>query len=125
MAKLKFAFAFALLAGSLFAGGDVTGKWAGSVTAKTPDGNTEEQSAWMSLTQTGTAVTGLAGESAERAAPIKEGKADGDLVEFKVTVGENEAKVRLRLEGDHLKGVATVDTPDGPVTANLDLKRVI
>ena len=121
--RFLFLFPALLLASSLF-GGDLSGKWSGSVIAKTPDGNTEEQSAWVSLTQTGTTVTGSAGESADRAAPIRDGKVDGDTVEFKVTAGENEAKVRLRLEGDHLKGVAMVETPDGMVTANLDLKRV-
>ena len=112
-----------LLASSLFAG-DLTGKFSGSIIVKTPDGNTEEQSAWVSLTQTGTTVTGSAGESADRTSPIREGKVDGDTVEFKVTAGDAEAKVRLRLEGDHLKGVAIVETPDGVVTGNLDLKRV-
>ena len=79
----------------------------------------------MTLKQAGALVTGTAGPSATQQSEIKDGKADGDQVEFKVVVGEAVANVKLRLDGDRLKGEAIIDTPDGKVTATLDLKRVV
>jgi hypothetical protein len=116
-------FASLLLAGSLMAAPDVTGKWSGTAIAKTPDGD-ETQPALMLLKQAGTAVTGTAGADANQQAEIKDGKLDGDQVSFKVAVGDAVASVRMRLDGDRLKGQAIIDTPDGQITAVLDLKRV-
>jgi len=124
MAKLQTTLTLALLlAGSMLAG-DVTGKWSGTVIMKTPDGNVEHQPAWMSLKQAGNVLTGTAGPTAERQSEIKEGKVDGDQLEFKVMVEESVVMIKLRSEGDSLKGDAVIDTPDGKMTASMDLKRV-
>ena len=104
--------------------GDVSGNWSGTVIAKTPDGDSNQETAYMSLKQAGNAVTGTAGANAGQQSAIKDGKVDGDQVEFKVSVGEATANVRLRMDGDRMKGEAVIDTPDGKVTASLDLKRV-
>ena len=124
MANLKTVLTLTLLlTGSMFAA-DVTGKWSGTTQGKSPDGETMHDSVWMALTRTGTAVTGTAGPAADRQTEIKEGKIDGDQVQFKVAVGDATAVVRLKLEGDNLKGAAEVETPDGKMVVNLDLKRV-
>ena len=127
MAKLKTALtvvtAAFLLAGSAFAA-DVTGKWSGTVIMKTPDGQTNEQPAWMALKQAGAALTGTAGPSADRQSEIKDGKVDGDQLEFRVAVEDAIVMIKLRSEGERLKGQAIIETPDGKVTAGLDLKRV-
>ena len=118
MLSLLFFFA-----SSIFAG-DATGKWSGTTQAKTPGGETVHDSVWMSLKQDGTLVTGTAGPGADRQVEIKDGKIDGDQVQFKVAVGEATANVRLKLDGETLKGQAEVDTPDGKLVVGLDLKRV-
>jgi hypothetical protein len=127
MLKLKLplilCFAIALASGSLMAA-DVSGKWSGTTVTKTPDGETGQGTAWMFLKQSGALLTGTAGGTADQQSEIKDGKADGDHFEFKVVVGEATANVKLRLDGDSLKGEAVIDTPDGQVTAVLDLKRV-
>jgi len=115
----------AVLASGTLMAGDVSGKWSGTVIAKTPDGDSNPEAAWMTLKQAGALVTGTAGPSATQQSEIKDGKADGDQVEFKVVVGEAVANVKLRLDGDRLKGEAIIDTPDGKVTATLDLKRIV
>ena len=127
MVKLKSALtvvaAAFLLVGSAFAA-DVTGKWSGTVSMKTPDGQTNEQPAWLALKQSGTALTGTAGPSADRQSEIKDGKIDGDQLEFRVKVEDAVVMIKLRSEGERLKGQAIIETPDGTVTAGLDLKRV-
>ena len=98
--------------------------WPSCVIAKTPSGETNTEQAWMSLKQSGKVVTGTAGAHAGQQSEIRDGKTDGEQVEFKVTVGEAAVTVRLKLAGDALKGQAIVETPDGQMTASLDLKRV-
>ena len=122
MPRLITAFTLALvIAGSMFAA-DVTGQWSGTVLAKTPDGD-HPDAVFMSLKQTGSVITGTAGPSADRQSEIKEGKIDGSQIQFKVAVGDATAFIHLKLDGDTLKGQADVDTPDGKVSAALDLKR--
>jgi hypothetical protein len=131
MARLTTALALAAAAAFLFCGSvltasatDVTGKWSGSVIAKTPDGETNEETAWMQLVQTGDLVTGTAGPSPDKQGPIKDGKITGDQVDFKVGVEDAVAVVHLQLVGERLQGQAVIETPDGKVTANIDVKRV-
>jgi len=126
MSKLKLALSLcfaALLSGSLMAG-DFTGKWSGTVLAKTADGEVNHDAAYMSFKQTGNVLTGTAGGDPNRQSEITEGKVDGEELSFKVAVGEAVASVKLRFDGERLKGEATIETPDGKVTAALDLKRV-
>ncbi len=120
---LTLTFATLLLAGSAYAA-DVTGKWSGTVTVKTPDGQANEQPAWMSLKQVGSALTGTAGPAADRQSTIQEGKVDGDRVEFKVSIEDAVVNIRLRADAEQLKGEAIIETPDGKMTASLNLKRV-
>lgn len=127
MSKLKTLFmlcaAAVMLTGTVSAA-DLSGKWSGTVTAKTPDGETNNETAWVALTQSGSALTGTAGPSEDKQSPITEGKVNGDQVEFKVQVEDNVAIVKLTLVGDTLKGQAVIETQDGKVTAELNLKRV-
>ena len=119
----KLALLGFLLAGSLLAA-DVTGTWSGPTKVKTPDGETVHDSVWMALKQSGSTVTGTAGPGADRQAEIKDGRVDGDQVQFKVAVGEATATVRLTFAGDTLRGNAEVQSPDGKLVIGLDLKRL-
>ena len=113
----------ALLGGSLFAG-DATGKWSGTFTASAPNGEKNEGPALVILKQSGAQVTGTAGPNAERQSEIREGKVDGDSVNFKVPIDDAIAVVQLRMDGDQMTGQLTVETPDGKVTGKIALKRV-
>lgn len=121
MAKLPLLY---LLLPGLMLAGDVTGKWSGSSVMKTPDGQAMHDSVWMSLKQTGAVVTGTAGPGSDRQTEIKEGKVDGARVQFSLAIEDSTATVRLTLEGEQLKGQAEVQTPDGKLVLDLDLKRV-
>ena len=112
-----------LLTGSMFAA-DITGKWTGATVMKTADGQAVHDSVWMNFKQTGTALTGTAGPGADRQAEIKEGKVDGTQVQFKLSLEDATATVRLTIDGEQLKGQAEVQTPDGKLVVDLDLKRV-
>ena len=121
MAKLPL---LCLLLPGLMLAGDVTGKWSGTSVMKTPDGQAKHDSVWMSLKQTGAVVTGTAGPGSDRQTEIKEGKVDGARVQFSLAIEDSTATVRLTLEGEQLKGQAEVQTPDGKLVLDLDLKRV-
>ncbi|HEY3743563.1 MAG TPA: hypothetical protein VGL53_27145, partial [Bryobacteraceae bacterium] len=97
-----------LLTGTVSAA-DLSGKWSGTATAKTPDGETNDGTAWVVLTQSGNALTGTAGPSADKQSPITDGKVDGDTVVFKVQVEDNVAVVTMRVVGDTLKGQAVIE----------------
>lgn len=121
MAKLPL---ICFLLSGLTLAGDVTGKWSGTSMMKTPDGQTTHDSVWMSLKQTGAVVTGTAGPGADRQMEIKEGKADGPRVQFSLAIEDSTVTVQLTLEGEQLKGQAEVQTPDGKLVVDFDLKRV-
>jgi hypothetical protein len=125
MLRIKpFLCAAALLLGLPLFAGDATGKWSGTFTVSTPNGDHDSGTALLILKQAGTVVTGTAGPNSERQSEIKDGKIDGDQVQFRVPVEDAIASVQLRLDGDQMKGQLTVDTPDGKVTGKLELKRV-
>ena len=124
MAQLKTTFTLCLLLCGTALAADVTGKWSGTVMMKNPEGQTEAHPVWMSLKQTGDSLTGTAGPTADRQSEIKDGKVDGDKLEFKVNVEDASVNIQLRAEGERLKGEAIISTPEGKLTAGLDLKRV-
>ena len=91
---------------------------------KNPEGRTEDHPVLLSLKHAGTALTGTAGPTADQQSEIKEGKVDGDKLDFKVNVEDASVSIQLRVDGERLKGEAIINTPEGKLTAGLDVARV-
>jgi hypothetical protein len=111
----------ALLAPSLFAFADITGKWSGPVSLKGSDGRTKEDSIAFDLKQSGKELTGTGAPSGQPPAPLK-GTVDGDKVVFDVTADGRTIHFALMLTNGHLKGTVEL-VADVPVTGTLDLQR--
>ncbi len=104
----------------------VSGKWSGSFDITSSDGRVQHDTAWLNLKQEANTLTGTAGPSEEKQSEIKAGKVNGQEIQFNVEVskGGKPLAFRLHLEGDHLKGEASGDMPDGPVKVAIDVTRV-
>ena len=86
---------------------DVTGTWRGSVTVTTPDGKTMDFPAMMVLKQSGSTVTGWAGDSETDQNPIQK----GTQVDDKLTLMFVRAGFTLNMEAtvnkDRIVGTGT------------------
>lgn len=104
-------------------GADVTGKWSGSFDVTGPDGETKQSTAYMSLKQSGTEITGTAGPDENQQWPILNGKIDEDKITFEVQTDKPLIKFDLRLVEGHLKGEAKGEKDGKTVKASVDLTR--
>jgi len=105
-------------------GADVTGKWSGSF--KPTDGDSgHDDTAYMTLTQDGSKITGTVGPRAERQHPIRKGAIEGDKVTLEVTPGDGPDVVyfELVLDGDRLMGTARGEHDGHKLQAKVDVKR--
>jgi hypothetical protein len=102
----------------------VTGKWSGSASYATGDGQTRESSAFLELKQEATALSGRAGSDEGRAEPIQKGKIEGSKITFELMAGETPIVFNLVLEGDRIKGEATASRGGLELKGKVDLARV-
>ena len=101
---------------------NISGKWSGSFEIHKPDGQVEQSTALLILKQTGDTVTGTVGPNEEDQLPVKEGKVVGSEIQLNAETRDGEPIVfHLHLEGYHLKGDVTSETPDGKITAKIDV----
>jgi hypothetical protein len=126
--------AFLLLAPSLLAAQDLSGRWTGSFNISINGGETRDDSAVMVFKQTGTDLTGTAGPNETEQWAIAKGKvvvtkADGKestKVTFEVVTdggGGPVLFVELALVEDRLKGNAKAEQGGMTMTAVIDLAR--
>ncbi len=101
---------------------DMTGKWSGSFLI-TMDGETKDDTAYMVLKQTGTALTGTAGPSADQQWDIQKGKIEGSKVTFEVNADGPTLKFELTLADGHLKGNANAELDGKALKAAVDVQR--
>jgi len=123
MKKIVPVFGCFLLLATALAAADITGKWTGTATRSRPNGETGESTVYINLKESGTEVTGTAGENESEQWPIRKGKIDGDKITFDVETNETVYKVELMLVDGHLKGEAITEREGTTVKAKLDLKR--
>ena len=103
---------------------NISGKWSGSLEIHKPDGQVDQTTAMLILTQSGDIVTGTIGPNEDGQMPIKDGKVVGSEIQINAEMNNGTSiAFHLHLEGDHLKGDLTSDSPDGKVTGKLDLTR--
>jgi hypothetical protein len=101
---------------------NITGKWSGSLEIHKPDGEVDQTTAMLILTQSGGTVTGTVGPNEDGQMAIKEGKVVGSEIQLNAEMNNGNSIVfHLHLEGDHLKGDLASDTSDGKLTGKLDL----
>lgn len=104
---------------------DVSGKWSGTFTATSADGQPRESGAVLIFKQNGTALTGSVGPDESQQWEITSGKVD----ENKITVEAHSpnggtARFELVLDGEHIKGDVSVSRADAPeLRGKLDVTR--
>lgn len=118
----KLICCFLLTAIALFA--DVTGKWTGTGSAASSDGDNQTLAVTLDLKQTGKEVTGTVtnGDSGEQYT-IKNGTVDGDTLKMDVLTGETTYGVTLTIKEDQMTGEAVGDNGGAKVTVKLNFKR--
>jgi hypothetical protein len=100
--KLLFS---AFLAAALTFGADLTGVWRGSFTPERPDGTLDDQqSAYLTLKQEGSKLSGRIGPSEEKNFEIANGVIEGDRLTFDASGDGMQLKITLQLKEGKLEG---------------------
>jgi hypothetical protein len=102
---------------------DVTGKWSGSFTATSAEGETKEGTAVLILKQTGSEITGTVGPDEGEQHTITKGRIDGDKIVLESADGEMIIKLDLTLTGDRIAGDVTANGEGRSMKAKIDVKR--
>lgn len=118
-----------LFAGLLVTAGwsqtNITGTWSGSFDITQPDGAVQHDTAYLVLTQNGPAITGTVGPNEDHRINITTGKITDSDIQLSAEMEDGGKLVfRMRLEGEHIKGDVSGDTPGGRVEAKIDVTRV-
>ena len=111
-----------LLATTLLAADDLTGKWSGSFNM-TREGETKNDTVYMVLKQNGAEITGTAGPNVDKQWPILKGRIEGAKVTFEVQTDEPIIKFDLTLADGHLKGDASAEHQGRSMKAVVDAQR--
>ncbi len=119
---MKSIFLLLIAAAALIAA-DVTGKWSGTLTVSTPNGE-RPGPAYLVLKQEGAAVSGTAGPNEEEQYAIQNGKAEDGKLTFEVERNDSTMKFVLRYEGDEIKGEVSREHNGELQTAKLAVKRI-
>lgn len=113
-----------LLLSSIALLADVSGKWTGTFDVTGPDGNVQNNTAFLSLKQDGNTLTGTAGPNESEQMSIRAGKIDGNKILFEIALEDGTViKFDLALADEHIKGTANGEHEGQKMTAKLDVKR--
>jgi hypothetical protein len=85
-------------------GQDISGVWVGQMSENLPDGRVGHGSFYLRLKQSGTQVSGVAGENEGAASPIENVALSGKHLTFSMTGGGVIWKMELDASGDAMKG---------------------
>ena len=104
---------------------NVSGRWQGSFDIPGPDGSAQHDTAFLTLQQNGTLVTGGAGRNEEMQKPLSDGLFHDGKLTFTLYVRPGTTvQFNLTLDGDHLRGIATWLPPDPTVKVAVDVVRM-
>jgi hypothetical protein len=102
---------------------DISGTWSGTFKVTALDGQVLDDTVHLVLKQEGDKITGTAGPSADQQLPIQKGAIQGNRITMEVPVPNGMYKFDVTLEGDHLKGEATVTAGGETLKAKMDATR--
>lgn len=99
----------------------ISGTWFGNFDMTNPDGKVSHDTAVLILQENGTGLTGSAGGTVDRQSPMTAGKVDNGQVLFHLDAAGG-VDFSLHLDGGHLRGIATMHSPNGPMRAEIDVR---
>jgi hypothetical protein len=105
----------------------VSGTWFGDFDMTKPDGKVSHDTAVLVLQENGTGLagsaglTGSAGATIDRQSPITTGKVDNGQVLFHLDAAGG-VDFALHIDSGHLRGTATMQSPNGPMQAEIDVR---
>lgn len=120
-------YALTLAALLIFTSNSLTGVWTGEM--KDAESGGGSGGAYLQLTQDGSHITGLTGASKDHAWPIKDAVFADDHLTFHVTSSDPDGKEKsewtfdLKVEGDHMTGIAEGTQENRTWKADLQLTR--
>ncbi|HXB72067.1 MAG TPA: hypothetical protein VNY05_27775 [Candidatus Acidoferrales bacterium] len=103
---------------------DISGKWSGTFSGTNATGESRQATAFVVFKQNGTELTGTAGPDEAQQFPITKGKIEGNRITFEVQSDGPLYKLDLMLDGDHIKGDATVVEEGQSLKGKVDMTRV-
>lgn len=117
---------FVLAATALMASADtdVSGKWSGTFDITRPDGQVQNDSAFLVLKQNGTEITGSVGPNETKQLPITKGKIDGNKIAIEAGDEGHTITFALVLNADHITGDVNMTGDGGESSkAKIDVKK--
>jgi hypothetical protein len=106
------------------AAAEVTGRWSGTLSITSGDGQSRQEPVLLILKQEGAKVTGTGGRDDADRHQVMEGKIDGDKVILDVEAGSAPIRLELKVTGDDMSGEASRTRGDGSKqTAKIAVKR--
>jgi len=122
LACILLVFALATAA----AAADVTGKWSGTFVVMGPNGPAGDPNpAFLILKQSGSTLTGTAGQDENEQWPIDNLKMDGNKISGSVSPSDGATyTVTLTVNGDSMTGEVTISDGGQTMKGKIELKRV-
>ncbi len=91
-------------------GADITGRWTGTATAKSPDGEEHVEDVMLVLKQDGSTITGTGGSNEGDLRPLVKPALNGDTLTFDVESDEGAVfHVTLKISGETMTGEAKAE----------------
>jgi len=108
------------------AAADVTGKWSGTFVLVGPNGpQGDPNPAFMILKQSGSTLTGSAGQDENEQWPIDDLKLDGNKISGSVSPSDGATyTVSLTVNGDRMTGEVTISQGGQTMKGKIEFKRV-
>lgn len=105
---------------------DVTGKWSGTFVVMGPNGPAGDPNpAFLILKQSGSTLTGTAGQDENEQWPIDNLKMDGNKISGSVSPSDGATyTVTLTVNGDSMTGEVTISDGGQTMKGKIELKRV-
>ena len=123
MRILRCFLILAALAGLAVADVNITGKWLGSFTVTSGDGESKDSTALLLLKQNGSEITGSVGPGEGEQHQITKGRIEGEKIILEAAEGQMVIKLDLTLDGDRITGDVNAVGEGRNLKGKLDVKR--
>jgi enterochelin esterase-like enzyme len=116
---MKNIIAISIFCGTLLQAADLSGRWSGSSTYRTAEGNDVSNSLFLVLIQNGRELSGRAGPSADRLFPFESGTVEDNTAIWVQKIQLNGAIFRLTLNGSRLEGEMRPNATAKPLVVSM------